>query len=121
MYMRVVNRAVDIIKNFDEVEKIIFFGSAYRGNKNPSDIDLYIVVDPLVCMNPDLNGIPQGLRKDLSSKLSDLEVELGVLFDLNLCSSNEYFNGITFPIDKNRKRSGDTLNNVGEIVFDAYL
>lgn len=112
-------KAIKILKEFDEVSKIVFYGSVYRNeHKKDSDIDLAFICDDVMKsfpLNPD--GTLVGLKEKIDRSLYPLEKTSGLKFHVPLYWNSELEEGIMFPSKNNFP---DNLLDAGEIVFDAY-
>ena len=119
MHEEISSKAIDILKNLEEVDKIILYGSVLRGdyNKN-SDIDLAFICDDVMKSFPlNLDGTPVGLREKIQNSLCGLEEKSGIKFHVPIYWESDFREGITFPGKKNYP---NTLLEAGCVVFDSY-
>jgi predicted nucleotidyltransferase len=116
MHKRLAQQAIDILKNLDEVDKLVLYGSVHRGDYRPdSDIDIaFICSDIWKGLPLDLEGIPARLRQKIDNSLKPLQEGAEVKFHIPVYWNSEFKEGIRLPSEKNLS---NMLHQVGEVVY----
>lgn len=119
MHVELSEQGIEILKKFNEVSKIVFYGSVYRKNhRKESDIDLAFICDDVMKSFPlNLDGTPVGLREKIQNSLYGLEEKSGIKFHVPIYWESEFREGISLPGKKNYPNA---LLEAGCVVFDAY-
>ena len=120
MHRKLSQQAIGVLKGFDEVSKIILYGSVLSGNYRPdSDIDLAVICDDVWRGLPlDFEGIPFGLRSRINERLGVIENRTGIVFHISIYWDSEFKDGI--ELYSGKKYPPDFLHEVGSVVYDAY-
>jgi predicted nucleotidyltransferase len=119
MHKQISKQAIQILSKFDEVSKIVLYGSVLRGDyRTDSDIDLAVICDDLWKELPlDSEGIPLGLRTRMDKQLNIIRDKTGIIFHIPIYWNSEFERGI--ELDSGKKSPPDLLHKVGFVVYDA--
>jgi len=114
MHKELSKRAVEVLRDFPEVSKIVSYGSVSRDEHRPdSDIDLaFICDDGYRGVLADLNGYPSGLRKRINENLGLIDNPTNIKFHVPIYWDCEFESGIGL--------GRDMLHEVGVVVYDEY-
>jgi len=118
MHKVLVNRAVEILHTFPEIDKLVLYGSVARGDyRRDSDIDIAVVCDDFWrCFPADLEGFPAGLRARIENALKELQESSGIKCHVPLYWTSEFERGIELTSNRPGK---DILNKVGILLYDS--
>lgn len=114
-HREVAQRAVEILRSFPEVQKIVLYGSVRRGEQRASsDVDLAVIChDEYLCVPLNFEGYPQGLRDGIDYSLHHLQKSSGIKIHSAIYWNQEFEKGISL--------GRDILNEVGSVIFDAEV
>ena len=111
---KLVEIAIEKLKELSGVSKIILYGSVARGTESEkSDIDLAIILDDSMRFYPlDMEGYPDGYQTEIKTLINPLEDRHNVRFHIPLYYESDFEEGINL--------GRDILNKVGIIKFNIF-
>ena len=120
-HMEVSQRAVEILRQFPEVQKLVLFGSVNKGDyRRDSDIDLAVICyDEWKSAMLDNEGYPQGLREEIDYSLCGLRQSSGIRLHVPIYWHQEFSEGI--HLESGKKEGSDLLHEVGSVVYDSEI
>lgn len=114
-----IDEVVEALSHFDGVWKILHYGSSARGETNPKDVDIAVILDEGVKTDP-LSDMEQ-FDLDYLSVTSQLKIEFqknyGIPLHLVTYWQSEYNKGVL--LGGGRKTPPDVLNEVGIVLYDS--
>ena len=119
MHEEISSKAIDILKNLEEVDKIILYGSVLRGdyNKN-SDIDLAFICDDFYRNFPlDIEGNPNGLRQKIDDSLKEIQEKHNIKIQVPIYWNQDFEKRIALLSARNNQIN--YLNDIGKIVYNS--
>lgn len=118
MHRVLCEKAIECLKQFDEVDRIVLYGSVYRGDyRHDSDIDLAVICDDLWRgFVSGIDGFPIWLRQKIDHSLDALPNPHNIRFHVPIYWNSEWEAGI----ELSSVQPAALLNDIGSVVFSAY-
>ncbi len=118
-YEKALEWIVEEFSGLEGVSKILHYGSSARGEPNPKDIDIAIILNDLMGMVPldDLEGFPIDYQISVNCLREQFKTLYGVPLHLATYWTYEFQRGIL--LGSERMGVPEWLNEVGIVLYDA--
>ena len=120
----IVEKVVKELKPIDSVVRILFYGSASRGEENPKDVDVAVIVDDMWGRGPGMvdlgtSACPSDVYEIMKKMEAWTKNKHNVRLHIVTYWESEYEKGIVLDIGK--KGLPDILNEVGITVYNFFV